>query len=1607
MSKYPYPGLRPFERDETDIFFGRDEQVNELLKKLEKSHFIAVVGPSGCGKSSLVRTGLVASLQGGLMPSAGGSWRVAELRPGDDPTASLAQALLRPDALGRLLMGEDPPDPQALQDAQALLEARLRRGPEALPKVVHEAQLPELDNFLLLVDQFEELFRFHHQVEFDEADAFVSQLLAVASSGSPRIYVILTMRSDYLGDCTRFRGLPEALNDNQYLTPRLTRAQAVEAITAPAEVFGGFVDPALCSELLNEYGGNPDQLPILQHVLMRMWTKAGGDKAPAEDSSEKVHLTLTHYRDVSGPRSPLDKHADDIYASLLEGVDPERGEERQRIAELVFRRLCEGGSRRRDTRRPTKLEDLIEVTGADRRDVEFVIEEFRRRGRSLLTPPQGTRLTPKTTIDIAHESLIRQWRRLTDWVEEEVLAAESYQALERAALIWEETKNPEDLPAGHVLNRALHWRRRGQFTADWAKRYGKNFELASDCLDEALKQRVEARSKQRAQRRRNRAIYAFVAGLAVVIVLLLTWNYRAELSRAEKAKRRHARDLVAAAKEMQSRDPGLAARLSTLAAVRDYTAASGGDRRIGAPVRRDIQELLMNSPQRGSLTGKRGVIRALALSPGGTRVGVATADRTGSIVSVWDRELGQPIMSISHGSQVRDLAFGEVDGGGLLVAMASDRSVVVWNVQTGDEITQLRGSRSLAFSGDGKELVVAGACLPTTYGTGDFAKRWPPDEKERSDCSGSEVTSVVFGRRNAEVVAGHADGRLLAYATDSEEGEPTDLTADSGPLFPPIRTIVGPANDRIATSDGEHEVKIWDLAGGSGIGEIKVEEELIRGLDISSDGQRVALATGDGAVAVWSTEASSSGKWEELSTSSQSHRGHAEDVLFEPNLDQVVSGGTEGTIRVTNAKSGAAIRRIELHNERLTSLTSSKDGTRLATVDIGGTIMVWDANTMHLKSTLSASHEGAIYSVSVDPTGGDLIATASGDSTAKLWRTNASSGELYSELVGTLEGHTDRVYDVTVGKGQLVATASKDGTARLWRISDCRTEESCAVAKGHTLEHGNRVYSVDFDKRGQFVATACADGVVRLWNIETGNMERSFKGHDDWVFDVEFSPDGAHLASASFDKTVRIWSKSSGKAVALPHPTFLEAIAYSSDGKLLATGDSDGVLRIWSSKSGKWIGRSLGNLGSRIYDLEFRPDGDAVAIALDDGRVALVNLDGRWTELRHSGKVFGLAFHPFLHELFTTTSEGGVFRWEVKAPWDLHRAGGVAPAVLRAPPYRAAALSSNGERLAVGGERGLLSIWDTSAATANPLVVRHDAHPRGEAVRAIAYHPMGSLIATLGRTVKIWALEVDESRESVDARLTEQKFSIGVPVDAWSIAFSPDGSRFLANLSDGTGMLWDVSASEVLQGTAQRLKKAQAQLSAATFSSANGDSEEASRLIVGWAKSDGVGEVGYYSFDSEEPKYLPLNKVSMKHSAPVRGIATSVGGERIATLGFDGKTVVWAWDPHTTRDATEIGELPQRGDPVLDVVLTESAGALGLNVFTGRGSFYRYPELRDIAQLSDEKVLGIAQSESRRLDGAECERYMATAHPITKEDEAAVNQAFSFQLGLECGRSTE
>jgi energy-coupling factor transporter ATP-binding protein EcfA2 len=493
---HPYPGLRPFEQEEDYLFFGREQQTDELLRTLRQTRFVAVVGSSGSGKSSMVRAGLVPSLYGGAMAGTGSTWRVAILRPGDKPITNLAQALYDAAGLGKAHGSRDVD--------LAVLETTLRSSSAGLAAVFREAHLGDQENLLVVADQFEELFRYRStETGYAETAAeFVKLLLGAAADPSVRIYVVMTIRSDFIGNCAEFPGLPKAVSDGQFLVPRMSRGELRRAITGPAGVAGGEVAPRLVVRLLNEAGDDPDQLPVLQHALMRSWDSWRQHRSGSEP------LDIADYEAIGTMTSALSRHAEEAYNELTSDAD-------RAIAEKTFRALMETDEKGRLVRRPSTIEEIAGIADAREEGVRSVIEHFRAPGRSFLV------LRPDSFLDLSHESLMRIWDRLAQWAKDEAEAAALYRRITQAAEL--HARDQESLWVNPQLAFALDWREKFRPTAAWAGRYGGNFSRAMEFLE----------TSRKAVTRQQRLKIAAVAS----IVLLLMGVFA--VYAAMKAKENH------------------------------------------------------------------------------------------------------------------------------------------------------------------------------------------------------------------------------------------------------------------------------------------------------------------------------------------------------------------------------------------------------------------------------------------------------------------------------------------------------------------------------------------------------------------------------------------------------------------------------------------------------------------------------------------------------------------------------------------------------------------------------------------------------------------------------------------------------------------------------------------------------------------------------------------------------------------------------------------------------------------------------------------------------------------------------------------------------------
>lgn len=515
----PFPGLRPFTVDECHLFFGREGQVDDILLKLSQNRFVCVMGYSGSGKSSLMYCGLVPVLYGGFVTHSGPNWHIIVTRPGTSPIQNLAESVVE------YLISQNRIAQADFGIHKAIILSVLRSGSHGLIEVSKYLQKHGEENVFFMIDQFEELFRLHEEMReedaINESQQYVNLVLTAIEQREVPIYSAVTMRSDFIASCSVFPHLTDEINKSNYLVPQMSREQRKMVIEGPIAVGGGKISQRLVKRLLNDMGKNQDQLPILQHALMRTWDYW------LENREEGEPMDIRHYNAVGKVSQALSQHANELYESL--------STREKEIADVMFKSITEKTADNKGMRRPSKLSLLCELADASEEEVIKVVEHFRKPGRSFLMPAHYIPLTGESVIELSHESLMRIWNKLNAWVEEEFESAQMYKRLSDAAAMYQIGKTGLWRPPD--LQLALNWQKKQRPTREWAQRYDEAFERAIVFLDTSrITYEAELKNQEMLQKRvlRRARVTAIVLGIAALIAILFFVFAQIQTIEAEK-----------------------------------------------------------------------------------------------------------------------------------------------------------------------------------------------------------------------------------------------------------------------------------------------------------------------------------------------------------------------------------------------------------------------------------------------------------------------------------------------------------------------------------------------------------------------------------------------------------------------------------------------------------------------------------------------------------------------------------------------------------------------------------------------------------------------------------------------------------------------------------------------------------------------------------------------------------------------------------------------------------------------------------------------------------------------------------------------------------------
>lgn len=1007
----PFPGLRPFGIEEGHLFFGREGQSDEVLVKLAENKFVGILGASGSGKSSFMYCGLIPSLVGGFMTEAGSNWRVVVARPGGGPIDNLAEALLIKDKAYKSLSEEDK------LIRKTIIGTVLRSSSLGLVEVVKQLKTEDDQNILIVIDQFEELFRFRKleaaTSDMDESSAFVNLLLEAIHQFEEPIYVTITMRSDFIGECAKFPDLTQMINDSHYLIPQMTRDQKRTAIEGPVAVGGGKIAPRLTQQLLNDVGDNPDQLPILQHALMRTWANW------VETRKKGEFMDLRHYNAIGTLREALSQHANEAYDSL--------SRREKEICEVMFKSLTERGNENQGIRRPTKLGTIAAIAGVTEDEVIRVVDKFREPGRSLLMPPYGIRLDSDTVVDISHESLMRIWDRLKRWLDEESKAAEMYLKLSEAAERFQEGK--ASLWKMPDLQLALNWREENRPTLVWGQRYNPAFERTMVFLETSEKAYLtEQRNKELLQKRQVRRMQmtAVILGIAALVciffVVLAQFNSieaqektKEALLQKENADKERAKadslKLLANAESVKAKDQENKAlealddakKANALAEEKTLEAIKSADEAKANQIKAE------KAQKDSDANAERATVEAdnaKKAKEAADKLRMQSIAQSMAIkaATIDERELKAVVAKqaydyfMEYGDPAKpyngDVYAGIYDGlSGILTRYRIDsvgKTTVKVPLNNGDSVlnqyhghasknTEV-GVRSVVFSKDGTKMFSAGSdgrILKWDYAGG---KRSYSEILNRSS-----VNRVVnIGPNERYLALGTTDDQILVVDLKKADAEPISVKGhNSGTIFD---LVFMPEEGSFISSGADNRVLLNNIKNGTTTEIYKTAKssDRPRTLAISPDGKRLAvgLTTGE----VISIDLTSS-KYESTRIASTLKMEPVMALAYNPDGSLLAIGDISGTINIWNLKDKRREGpKLTGFSSEITDVQFNRTGRLIVGTSKDKTARMWDMENIYDLPTVYEDHKGWVWSLSFNPQK-DVFATSCADGIIRVFET--------------------------------------------------------------------------------------------------------------------------------------------------------------------------------------------------------------------------------------------------------------------------------------------------------------------------------------------------------------------------------------------------------------------------------------------------------------------------------------------------------------------------------------------------------------------------------------------------------------------------------------------
>ena len=1167
----PYRGLEAFEEEDAALFFGREEVVAELVGRVERARFVALIGASGSGKSSILRAGLVPALRGS------GEWRIVLLTPGAHPLEALAAALV--------------PDGPPVQQAE-LIDG-LRADPRTLVLSLRSGggrRKAGTRRTLVAIDQLEEVFTLCRDEE--ERQAFLDNLItasgisegpADAVPDADRATVVLTLRADFYAHLAPYPPLREAAAASQLYVGQMSADELRRAIEEPARQGGWEFTAGLVELLLRDVGDEPGALPLLSHALLETWRRRRG-----------VTMTLRSYAESGGVKGAIARTADRVYETELT-------DEQRPLGRDIFVRLTELGEGTQDTRRRVRLDELLPA------------EEQRATAvRQLIMALADARLITvgQQTVEVAHEALIREWPTLREWLNADREGLRLHRRLTEAAAEWQLAGQDEGLLfRGARLAQGREWATANPAALNEQERLflSASVELAEreEAQQEAQRRRETDAARALARSLRQRALL-LAGGLLVAVVLagaaVVLAGQSADNARLAEERAVEARDNAALADQR-------AAEALDSEALAQARATQARAQRLAA----DATQVLVNGhePELAALLAVAG------LNADYTTQGDAALQRAGRQISG---------ARFEHDAEVIGTA---VTPDGRTLFTAAGGSVHIWDVETATEIAQLTiptaddpdAYPQLWLTEDGTTL------LASDYFGGAVLWRLTPLDPTSAQEIATGCEALKLG-----IHAMSGDGRVIASYDDAgirvwrmPECEPIGEPIPAESLNDPALSDDG---SLLAASVQDNSVMaVWDVESGREITRIPRERNAFWHPSFSADGSTLAVGMFDGTAQMFDVDSGL------LLKTYRGHSDPVERAVLSVDGTRLLTNSLDGTARLWDTTSATELRRFA-HDDAVWQSVLTVDGTIVFTASSDGTARQWSAEEEGFSfkagdvevTSLSFSGNGtklvsaAGDSIRVFDMPTERVTVDAPTRRARLVAFSPASDTVLavsafqSALIDATDGHlvmpplASSNQSILEAAATSAATFSADGrlvlaplpaaesAAILYDATTGRAVTAVEVESAVLAQDGSRIAGWE---PGHFWIFDAATGAV-IGDISLG--EPTYRR-----IDLQFTPDGSRLVSGDDDNVVRVRDIAT-QSIELEmrgHGAPVRQVRVSADGRFVLSAGDDGGARLWSLETGQLVRYFAGYAGLTVTSIAISPDGEAVALGSTDGSVVV------------------------------------------------------------------------------------------------------------------------------------------------------------------------------------------------------------------------------------------------------------------------------------------------------------------------------------------------------------------------------------------------------------------